>query len=166
MTVLRETQQIATSIEHTFISYARHDSSFVFEVADGLRARSVPIWIDQSNIEPGANWQASIDAALNACGIVLIILSPESVASDEVRTELRAALNGRKRIVPLLHRPCEIPTRLLLTQYLDWSRSTSVSDASLDELADALRSPHTPYQVPPRPDVDWSGRQTLLDDVR
>ena len=164
MTVSQETQRLTASIDHTFISYARYDSAFVMEIAGGLRARGVPIWIDQWDIEPAANWTASIDVALNACGKMLIVLSPEAVASDEVLTELRAAHNGRKRIVPLLHRPCEIPTRLSRTQYLDWSRSTDVSAAALDELADLLQKPQTP-DLPP-PDRDASGRRTLLDDVR
>ena len=165
MAVSRETFQITVSIDHTFISYARHDSTFVTQVAAGVRSRGVPIWIDQWNIEPGANWNDSIDAALSACGKMLIVLSPEAVTSDEVLSELRAAQNGRKRIIPLLHRPCEIPRRLLLTHYLDWSRSTEVSDVSLDELADLLRSTST-SPVPPPPDRDGSGRRALLDDVR
>jgi hypothetical protein len=164
MAVSRETLPVTISIDHTFISYARHDSAFVTEVAAGLRSRGVPIWIDQWNIKAGANWSASIDAALNACGKMLIVLSPEAVASDEVLGEIRAAQNGRKRITPLLHRPCEIPRGLLLTHYLDWSRSTDVTDASIDELAEVLRSmPTSP--LPPPPDRDASGRRALLDDV-
>jgi GTPase SAR1 family protein len=165
MAITPDTQQV-TSIGHTFICYARHDSSFVIELAMGLRSRGVPIWIDQWDIGPGADWSASIDAALNESGSVLIVLSPEAVASNEVRTELRAALNSGKRIVPLLHRPCEIPRQLLLTQYLDWSGSTAVSAASLDELAEFLRTAKASRQ-PQSPDpLDRPGRRTLLEDVR
>jgi len=60
MTVSQETQRLTASIDHTFISYARYDSAFVMEIAGGLRARGVPIWIDQWDIEPAANWTASI----------------------------------------------------------------------------------------------------------
>ena len=55
---------------------------------------------------------------------MLIVLTPESVASDEVRAELRAWLDLKKPIVPLLLRPCDVPRRLRLTQLVDmtsWS---------------------------------------------
>ena len=94
MTISPEAEQIAASSGHTFVCYARHDEVFVLGVAAAMRDRNVRIWIDQWNIQPGADWNRSIDSALKACSAFLIVLSPEAVASDEVRAELRAALTA------------------------------------------------------------------------
>jgi GTPase SAR1 family protein len=164
MTVTPDTQQIATSSGHTFVCYARYDEGFVMKLAAALRDRGVPIWIDQWSIEAGADWSRSIDAGLNACANFLIVLSPEAVASDEVRGELHVALNAHKHVIPVLHRPCEVPRQLLIRQRVDFTQSTEVSEASLDVLVRALRGERKGREVSPT--SDRIARQTLLQDVR
>jgi hypothetical protein len=164
MTVTPETQQLATSTGHTFICYARYDLTFVLKLATALRDRGIPIWIDQWCIEPGADWNKAIDAALHACANFLIVLSPEAVASDEVRGELTVALTTRKHIIPVLHRPSEVPRQLQLRQWIDFTQSTQISDASLDLLVRALRKEGKDRDVSPT--ADRAARQTLLQDVR
>src|SRR5262245_21347444 len=107
---------------HTFIAYAREDSEFVLDLADDLRARGLVVWLDV-DIPPAADWDRTIDDSLRRCGRVLIVLSPESVASAEVRGELRSALNLGKPVLPLLLRPCDIPRQLQNVQYLDFSQN-------------------------------------------
>ena len=168
MTVTRETQQAATSTGHTFICYARYDLTFVLKLATALRDRGIPIWIDQWCIEPGADWNEAIDAALHACANFLIVLSPEAVASDEVRGELTVALSTHKHVIPVMHRPLqrpsEIPRQLRLRQWIDFTQSTQVSEASLDLLVHALRKEGKGRVVSPT--ADRAARQTLLQDVR
>jgi hypothetical protein len=164
MTVTPQTQQIATSTGHTFICYARYDLTFVLSLATALRDRGIPIWIDQWCIEPGADWNKAIDAALHACANFLIVLSPEAVASEEVRGELTVALSTHKHVIPVLHRPSEIPRQLQLRQWVDFTQSTQVSDASLDLLVRALRKDGKGREVSPT--ADRAARQTLLQDVR
>lgn len=166
MTVADETPDVAASFGHTFVCYARHDEAFAIEVAGALRDRGIPIWIDQWDIQPGADWSHAIDAALNACARFLIVLSPEAVRSDEVRGELRVALNTRKRIIPLLYRPCEIPRQLLLRHHIDFTRSREITDASMDRLAQALRADETGQDAAPTSARDSSSLRTLLEDVR
>jgi hypothetical protein len=165
MTDTRALPKIATSTGHTFICYARQDEAFVLEVAESLRRRGVPIWIDRFNIEPGADWGNSIDTALNACATFLIVLSPQAVTSEEVRGELRVALDSGKRIIPLLYQSCEIPGRLRLRQYVDFTRSPRVSDASLNRLAEVLLGTGN-KQFTPTPDQDRRSRQMLLADLK
>lgn len=69
----------------------------------------------------GADWDRAIDDALGRCSCFLIVLSPDAVASEEVRGELRTAHDLRKPIVPVLFRTCEIPRLLKLIQYVDLS---------------------------------------------
>jgi hypothetical protein len=70
--------------ERTFISYAREDQDFVLDLATRLKQRTVPIWLDQWDIPPGADWDQSIEAALHQCSRFIIVLSPAAVASKQV----------------------------------------------------------------------------------
>ena len=45
--------------------------------------------------------------ALETCGRFLIILSPDSVKSENVQDEIAVALDENKTIVPVLYRECK-----------------------------------------------------------
>jgi formylglycine-generating enzyme required for sulfatase activity len=124
---------------HVFIGYAREDSEFVFKLATNLKARGVPIWLDQWDIPYGADWDQSIERALYACACFVIVLSPAAVASDEVRGELYTALEERKPIVPVLYQPCRIPRRLQLIQRVDFTTRSPDEEAALNRLVCDLR---------------------------
>jgi hypothetical protein len=70
------------------------------------------VWIDQLDIEPGMPWDREVEDALASCACLLVILSPVSVKSDNVRDEVSFALSKQKRIIPVLYRECEVPFRL------------------------------------------------------
>jgi hypothetical protein len=128
----RHPQTIAES--YVFFCYAREDQDFALKLAQNLKNRGVNIWIDQWNIGPGKDWDQEIDKALDDCGKFLIILSPNSIESLEVRGELRMALDGKKNIVPLLYKECRIPRQLRVLQYTDFTRSNPDDDIKLTEL--------------------------------
>ena len=123
---------------HTFICYAREDSEFVLALASDLKSAGVNVWLDQWDIPRGADWDYEIDKALYDCRHFLIVLSPEAVDSEEVRGELRAALNERKRVVPVLYKACRIPRRLTLIQHTDFTRAGVNRGALLKQIVEAL----------------------------
>jgi hypothetical protein len=83
-------------------------------LAENLKRFGAPVWLDKLDIPPGEDWDRAIDYALEHCDSFMIVLSAESVASDEVRAKLRTALDARKRIIPVLHKQVEIPRQLRL----------------------------------------------------
>jgi hypothetical protein len=109
-----------TSNMRVFVSYAREDSSFVLRLARSLKDQSVSVWIDQWEIAPGADWTDSIEVALRSCTHFLIVLSPASVRSKEVRNELNYALAKGKSILPVKYKECEPPFRIIAIQYVDF----------------------------------------------
>ncbi len=121
---------------YLFISYAREDAEFALQLAKDLRDAGVAIWIDQLDIPLGARWDDVVQLALNECAGLLIILSPSSVSSENVKDEIAVALNKRKRIVPVLHQRCEIPLRLRRMNYVD---STEDYEAAMAALIASLR---------------------------
>jgi hypothetical protein len=124
--------------DHVFISHANEDHDFVLPLAEALKARGVPVWIDNWDIPPGANWELTVEDALYACARFLIVLSPAAVRSPEVRGELRTALNENKPILPLLYQECRIPYRLHAIQYVDFRNLGPDDEAALAEVLRAL----------------------------
>lgn len=55
-----------------------------------------------------------------------------------MRSELRAALNADKSVVPVLHKACRIPRNLTLIQYTDFTPAGPGRDAALKQILQAL----------------------------
>lgn len=87
-----------------FISYSRRDRGIVERLAAALEARGRSAWVDWADIPPTAEWMAEITAAIDAADTVVVVLSPDSVASPVCSQELVAAAGSNKRIVPLSRR--------------------------------------------------------------
>ncbi|NUO81947.1 SUMF1/EgtB/PvdO family nonheme iron enzyme [candidate division KSB1 bacterium] len=121
---------------YLFISYARENAEFALRLAKDLRAAGATIWIDQLDIPFGARWDNVVQRALHDCGSLLIILSPDSVRSENVKDEIALALDKGKPIVPVVHEKCEIPLRLRRMNYVD---STEDYEAALAALIASLR---------------------------
>lgn len=120
--------------DHVFICYSRKDENFVLKLATGLKDRGVPVWVDQWDIPSGANWNRTIEKALNECARLLLVLSPSSVESDEVQCEWLSALDEKKFVVPILYQPCHIPFRLKPIQYIDFTSRSSDDETSLEQI--------------------------------
>ena len=124
--------------DHVFICYSRKDEGFVLKLATNLKNRGVPVWLDQWDISTGANWDRTIETALNESNRLLLILSPSSTNSDEVQCEWREALDDKKVVVPILYQPCEIPYRLNTIQYIDFTSRSPDDEKSLELILKAL----------------------------
>jgi formylglycine-generating enzyme required for sulfatase activity/uncharacterized caspase-like protein len=111
-----------------FISYARKDVEFAQRLDADLQRHGVTTWIDELGTRTGEDWLDRIAAAIEGCKAMLVILSPDSAASKWVQRELVFADQEGKRILPLLHRPCELPAWFVLrfgnVQRADFSRGS------------------------------------------
>lgn len=122
-----------------FFSYARKDSDFVLKLATELRAANANLWLDQLDIVGGQRWDRVIEEALRTCEGMIVVLSPDSVASDNVMDEVSYALEHRKLVVPVRYRDCSFPFRLRRVQYIDFTQSF---ENGLGQLLRALGVPH------------------------
>jgi hypothetical protein len=78
------------------------------------------VWIDQLDLEPGREWDNAIEAAVTQSPRMLLILSPASVKSRNVRNEISFALDENKTIIPVLYQDCTVPLQLHRVQYIDF----------------------------------------------
>ena len=106
-----------------FFSYARPDSEFAEKLANDLRSAGVSLWFDQYDILPGDRWDSAVQNALKSSPWLLVVLSPHSVASENVMDEVAEALKLGKKVVPVLHLQCDIPFRIARLQYADFTTS-------------------------------------------
>lgn len=124
-----------------FFSYARRDGEFVLKLAKELRAVGANLWLDQLDILGGQRWDQAVEEALRRCQGMIIVLSPESLASDHVMDEVSFALEKGRLVVPVLLRSSEIPFRLRRVQHIDF---TGEFDRGFQQLLRALRIEPTP----------------------
>jgi FMN phosphatase YigB (HAD superfamily) len=102
-----------------FISYSRYNEEFAKTFAIELRSAGFSIWLDQQDIRLGERWEEAVEEALRSCEILLLILTPASVSSENVKDEIGYAIDHGKRILPVLLEQCEVPLRVRRFQYLD-----------------------------------------------
>src|SRR5215213_364068 len=120
----------------TFISYSRNNSDFALRLARDLRAAGFDIWLDQLDIRAGARWDDEVEKALEKSTTFLIVLTPESIQSQNVKDEIGYAIDAGKHILPIILKSSNIPFRLRRFQYVDFSNKPY--DQSLMEIKNLL----------------------------
>jgi TPR repeat protein len=139
-----------------FFSYSRDDSEFALRLAQDLREGGASVWIDQLDIEPGEAWDSAVEDAVTRCQRMVVILSPISVKSTNVRNEIAFALDEKKIIIPILYQDCAIPLQLRRIQHTDfrtdYARSLKILlktlGVSLQAAATAAAAPAVPEESP------------------
>jgi len=126
-----------TQVPYAFVSYSRRDEAFAARLGIDLRAQGVEIWLDQLDIRPGEPYDQAIQRGLHEAQTVLLLLSPASVQSENVRNELELAKSKRKQIVPIKIAPVdELPLDLGRLQFIDFTHGYA---SGLRRLVGALR---------------------------
>jgi hypothetical protein len=138
-----------------FFGYSRKDSECVLRLAKELRAAGANLWLDQLDILGGQHWDRAVEEALNSCNGMIVVLSPDAVASDNVMDEVSYALDEGKLVVPILVRSCDFPLRLRRLHHVDF---TADYDTGFAQLLRALHieppaeSPEAPEPTPDESD--------------
>lgn len=119
-----------------FISHSAKDRDLVQrDIISPLRENGLKTWYSTDNIKTAAEWERQITEGLKKCDWFLVVLSPRSVASDWVRTEVGWALQEKKgNVIPVLIEECD-PTELHLMlhsiQYIDFQQDIKKAQQKL-----------------------------------
>jgi|GEM_PF-641011 len=105
----------------TFLSYSRANKDFAIRLAKELKSEGFHVWLDQLDIPLGARWDVEVEKALEESEIFMIIMTPASISSENVRDEIGYAIDNGKRFLPVLLENCTVPLRLRRFQYVDFS---------------------------------------------
>ncbi len=74
-----------------FISYSRKDLAFIEQLASDLNDAGLNTWYDLSGLEGGSRWSKEIEKAIRTSQYVIVIVSPDSMASKWVEEEFLLA---------------------------------------------------------------------------
>ncbi len=119
-----------------FLSYSRSDEDFALRLAKDLQSRGVEMWVDRFNIRPSEHWDRAIERAIRGCRTVIAVLSPRSVASENVADEISLAIDAGKPIIPVVIEPCDLPLRLTRRHLIDATGSYDLAlKLCFDEIA-------------------------------
>ncbi|MBQ8826763.1 MAG: toll/interleukin-1 receptor domain-containing protein [Oscillospiraceae bacterium] len=83
-----------------FISYSTKDQKIAENLIRQLEANNISYWICRSKISAGDRWASEIVEALDNCKVFLLIVSRNSLASEQVPKEINLALDRHIPIIP------------------------------------------------------------------
>lgn len=124
-----------------FLSYSRSDERFALRLARDLRAHGVAMWVDQLDIRPSEHWDRAIERAVRDCRGIVVILSPRSVASDNVADEISYAIDSGKSVLPVMIERCVLPLRITRMHLID---ATGSYEKALQQCLAELQNPASP----------------------
>lgn len=135
-----------------FISYSHHNAKWVREwLLPPLEAAGITVCIDFRDFEPGAPSLTEMERAVMQSRKTLLVLTPSYIASDwtEFESILAQTLDPaarKRRLLPLLLEHCELPLRIRMITYLDFTRSDTVN-FQLERLIAAIRTERATEQM-------------------
>ena len=95
-----------------FISYSSKDKEKADQLSELLASAGLSVWIDQSGIDVATSWSGEIVDAIEGCKAFIVLLSPNSILSNNVIKEVSLAAEQKKKILPLDLEPVELPRDL------------------------------------------------------
>jgi len=116
---------------HIFISHVEEDSSIALQIAGALEAKGYSTWYYERDSVPGPAYLAQMGDAIEQAQALVLVISQQSVGSNQVTTEVVRAHESNKAFIPLLNgiSHAEFQTRApVWRQALGASTSIAVSE--------------------------------------
>ncbi len=82
-----------------FVSHASHDHAMANQVVRALESSDLRCWVAPRDIPAGRSWASAIVDGVEACAVVVLLLTGYSATSPEVLREVELASNGRKHLL-------------------------------------------------------------------
>ncbi len=129
--------------KHVFLSYARNDGQkFAIQLHDDLEKEGIEVWIDIHDIRPGEDWNTAIDNGLRDARALMVVLTPGSVLSEQVRSEWNEALEQYLPVIPLHVQNCEVPRRLKVLNWVEFRGEYEIGLTTLGQILKNLNQSH------------------------
>ncbi|MBL8050955.1 MAG: TIR domain-containing protein, partial [Anaerolineales bacterium] len=86
-----------------FISYSRKNKAFVRKLNAALDEAGLDAWVDWDGIPLTVDWMKEITNSIVASDAFLFVMSPDSLGSEYCLKELELALEGNKKVIPVVY---------------------------------------------------------------
>ena len=85
-----------------FISHVEEDASLAIGIAQALEHRGFTAWYYERDTVPGRSYLRQIGEEIDACRVVILLISSHSLGSYQVTQEVIQAYERTKSFLPLL----------------------------------------------------------------
>jgi TolB-like protein/Flp pilus assembly protein TadD len=92
-----------------FLSYASQDAEAARRICDALRAASIEVWFDQSELRGGDAWDHKIRKQIHDCALFIPIISTHTQARTEGYFRLEWHLADQRKLLMTKSRPFLVP---------------------------------------------------------
>lgn len=96
-----------------FISYSSKNRAEARKVVDGLKDKKIHCWIDIEDIPKGIPYDDYIPEAISQCRVIVMLICASSMASENVKNELRLAIHYKKPVIPFMLEDTELKDAFL-----------------------------------------------------
>lgn len=144
-----------------FLSYAAQDASEARNLERALALAGIDVWSD-TKLRVGERWREVIAAALESADVILVLITPASLASEWVALEWQTAFMQSKRVIPVLARGAsygDLPPALADIQAVDLH---SDYESEIRNLVAAIELWSASTEPPPVQELDV---QTIIEDT-
>lgn len=131
---------------HIFISFSHKDTEYAHALAGSLQSMSFTVWID-TRLDYGSQWPHEIQKQLDSCDAFILIMTPDSFASEWVQSELQRAKRKAKPVFPLLLEGDESWLSVESTQYYDVRSRKLPDDEFYADLKRAVSAKQTAQSI-------------------
>jgi serine/threonine-protein kinase len=129
-------ERATAALRFVFISYASQDVAAADNVCAALEKAGQPCWIAPRDVRPGEPYAAAIVEAINACRMLVLVLTKHAIDSPHVLREIERASSKKRPVLSI--RLDETPLRPELEYFLSANHWLDASAKSIESVVPAL----------------------------
>ena len=132
-----------------FIVHAEADQAMAEKVRQSLTRQGITVWRSSTDVQQGVDFQDTIDRGVEETDNLIVLVSPNAVASPNCHYELGYGYGFKKRIIPILMAPTDftyIPADIRSLQFIDMTQGEGEEsyDKAINKLLQTLQK-DAPY---------------------
>lgn len=102
-----------TEVQYFSVSYSRRELYFTEALVLRLQDMGFNIFFDLQQLEPGEDWERTLEYGFTNCQAVIVIVSKASMASPYVQREWQGALDNNIPVICVMFEPVALPQGLM-----------------------------------------------------
>lgn len=122
-----------------FVSHSSKDNILANKIVSGLEKAGYKCWIAPRDINPGTPYARSIMEGIKGCDTFIVLITDNSIVSEDVLNEVDNAHSLRKRLIPVWLGQTKLSPEL--NYYLSRTQWVTADSTNLSNIAELLKLP-------------------------
>jgi formylglycine-generating enzyme required for sulfatase activity len=107
-----------------FISHSSQDNEWCRPFVAALQSSGLDVWYDEQGLTGGSAWVTALQREAQTRDVFVLVVTPDSLASQWCQEEIQLALATRRTLLPVLRKPTKVDGFLLTRQWIDATDAT------------------------------------------